>query len=414
MLLPSFTMPLLPRVGEAASCTRGVDCYCDRVKNAAAPIYDASLLICEDFEAPTLHDDTGFGGGPPNYGPWYDNTGQLAFRGNNSYWVRTYGDAIGNCKWQPGAPATPTVGFTCTVGSGTCGAGAWRADDRWQANSFSCIDIVRNGEFGAEDANVLAPINGGVPGVFDGNQSFAHRIGAGAPHTSGVLGEKHFTTQFSSIGITMGLALPTNIVSTGVFNEPWKGNYLTVPDGSQMWPFGTHTGGTISGGAPFGHGLIYYITERESGCNAKLAAANVRKGNVFCDSSELMYYPDPAVYSMSRDWPLGTWGCVQGHFQNLNSTNFSVKIWMNNLLVVDFDGFDDRGLKTKDGIGTYAFNGYSNANQGSGHIATTSVAYRYEDNIHVRAGAPVSCAQIGFLGTSGGAPPSAPSGLQVR
>src|SRR2546427_12217191 len=56
---------LLPEASVAAPCTPGTDCYCDRVKNVSSPIYDPSLLMCEDFEAPTLRLNQGLGNGAP-------------------------------------------------------------------------------------------------------------------------------------------------------------------------------------------------------------------------------------------------------------------------------------------------------------------------------------------------------------
>jgi hypothetical protein len=61
-------------------------------------------------------------------------------------------------------------------------------------------------------------------------------------------------------------------------------------------------------------------------------------------------------------------------------------------------------------------NTYQNTNAGAqyGYVATTQLNFRYEDNMHVTAGMPVSCAQIGFVGAGGGGPaPSAPTGLKI-
>ena len=80
--LPSFSHAARP-------CTDGVDCYCDRV--SGGDLNDPGLIFCEDWEAVTLHDDVNFGGGPPLYGPWYDDTGYTGNWGNNSYWGQHYG-----------------------------------------------------------------------------------------------------------------------------------------------------------------------------------------------------------------------------------------------------------------------------------------------------------------------------------
>jgi hypothetical protein len=72
-LLAAVLGILMPAVGVAAPCTPGVDCYCDKVRGGG--LNDPQLLFCEDFEAPTLYQNTGVGNGAPYYGPWYDATG---------------------------------------------------------------------------------------------------------------------------------------------------------------------------------------------------------------------------------------------------------------------------------------------------------------------------------------------------
>jgi len=46
------------------------------VNNPADPIYDPNAVVCEDFEAVTLHDNVNLSGGAPLYGPWYDEGGE--------------------------------------------------------------------------------------------------------------------------------------------------------------------------------------------------------------------------------------------------------------------------------------------------------------------------------------------------
>ena len=67
------------------------------------------------------------------------------------------------------------------------------------------------------------------------------------------------------------------------------------------------------------------------------------------------------------------------------------------------------------GYNGFEFNNYANTNQGGGPIPSTQTSFRYEDNIHIRAGAPVSCSQIGFgssIGPSTG--PSTPAGVRLQ
>lgn len=73
------------------------------------------------------------------------------------------------------------------------------------------------------------------------------------------------------------------------------------------------------------------------------------------------------------------------------------------VLIIDFSGFDGEFLDNKNGYHGMTWNAYANTNQGGGEIPTTITSYRYEDNFHLREGAPVSCQQIGF-GAGGSAP----------
>ena len=109
---------------RAVTCAFGTDCYCDHVAKAGDPLYDSAALVCEDWEAPTLHDNVDFGistasargnGGTSAYGPWYDDTGHLGLRGANNYLQQKYhsGCGTGGGCWQLGQPTNPKVGTSC-------------------------------------------------------------------------------------------------------------------------------------------------------------------------------------------------------------------------------------------------------------------------------------------------------------
>ena len=87
-------------------------------------------------------------------------------------------------------------------------------------------------------------------------------------------------------------------------------------------------------------------------------------------------------------------------------------------LIIDFSA-DGSQLDNKNGYSNMKWNAYANTNQGNGYIASTALTFRYEDNVHVRNGMPVTCAQIGFTssgGSTGGSttPPTAPTNLTVN
>jgi hypothetical protein len=393
---------LLPGVAQAS--------YCDRVQGG--DLNDPLLLLCEDFEAPTLHEDVSVGAGAPHYGPWYDDAGFLNARGHNSYWRRRYGSAVGACAWWKGVPASPTVGRKC--GYDTCFQGEWRPDDRWQANSFACIDIVRNGEFNAEVPSLTSPIKpGGGSGVLEGTQSLAHRIGPG--QTAGILGEVLFPAPQRTLGVTLAVAYPTNSAAAGanLWRGAWKHNeWGNHRDGLFMF----HNGSALSEDDPFQHFLQFHTVGPvgKAACESAVKAATIRAGLVWCDPDVSMQYrPTLPTYVRSRDWPFGTWGCVRGHFINLGLANATIKIWFNNTLIIDFD-VDSRftTAATQNGIASFVWNAFTNFNDPNVG-QTTVTTYRYEDNLHIRAGAPVSCAQIGFVPLVPTLP-TAPAGLTVQ
>jgi hypothetical protein len=410
-ILGPLSTILLPRAGEATS-------YCDRVR-VGGDLYDPNLLVCEDFEAPTLHDVTGQGNGAPYYGPWYDDTGYRNARGNNSYWNKTYGSAVSNCAWNSGEPASPLYGSTC--GYGTCFASVWLPGDPMTGNNYhACKTIVRNGEFNAEVGTIASPTNtrSGTPGVFDGQQSHGQRVGP--REAAGITGVKYFSAQ-TNFGITMAVAFPNNTTGSavrpddptnGIWASPWKGNEWGDRDGHGLFLF--HNDNALSEQDPFKQ-FIFTFHSGGSLCPSKVAAATVRRGSVYCvqdaNGTDLaLYYradPSGVYYKRSRDWPFGTWGCVRGSVSGWGTSTGTITIWFqgpgmtSEVAIVDFD-MDLSWMNST--IDAFKFDNYSNGGN------TAQATFRYEDNVHIRTGTPVSCSQIGF----GSKPPLAPSGLVVR
>jgi hypothetical protein len=117
------------------------------------------------------------------------------------------------------------------------------------------------------------------------------------------------------------------------------------------------------------------------------------------------------------------WGCVRAFFENLGTANARTRVWLTTSVVADLPIVDftlnQSQMGTKNGIGGMFWDHYANANvnQVPAPKPIVQTTYRYEDNVHIRAGAPVSCAQIGFGAGSGSADtigPATPSSLQIR
>jgi hypothetical protein len=408
LVLAQLVGLLVVAMAEAGPCTRGVNCYCDRVKGG--DLNDPALLVCEDFEAPTLVGNVGAGNGAPNFGPPYDSpSGFSGFRGGNSYFQRTYGGCGAGC-WPNGQPASPRHGSTCNVGSGnTCGLAVWHPTDLWNGNNWAVAAFLQNGQFNAELGSITPPTgaSGGGSGVFDGGTVLANRIEAGRGNTGGIFGAATFP-RGSEIGITMALAYSSNLGATRILESPWKHDEF---EHQEHWNLGL-TG--TAGPAQYPYSPVRFTTS-QSACNSALSRATVHVGTADCtDAPALRYGASSARYVQSRDFPWGTWGCHQAHMSGMGTSNMTIRVWHNGVLLIHISGLDGRSnVFPYATYGTMAWNNYANANQGLGETPTTQIAFRYQDNVHVRAGAPVSCAQIGFT-AGGGTPPAAPSGLTVR
>ncbi len=422
LLLLSLIILALPYPAAANPCTDGVDCYCDRVQGGE--LNDPDLLVCEDFEAVTLHDNVNVGGGSPLFGPWYDDTGFSGARGNNNYWFKTYGPAVRGCSFRLNIPPNPILGDACAFDA--CMPTEWRADNLWESNDTACIDIVRAGEFDDEVASnaELSNAAGGGVGPFDGAQSLGHRVATG--EQAGVGGGPGFGTQFE-LGMTMALGYDTNSAASGIWGAPWKHNEWPLAESvggqsfNEAW-LTFHNKGNLNDEDPWHKTVMRYAPgTSDADCNAVIAAGNVRAGEPTCGGT-LQWNPlplTPADYLRSRDFPLGTWGCVRGHYFGMGTSNMGIKITFLGpgdtveRTVIDFDGFDGTKFLSRGGIKGLLINSYANANQGLGETPTTQATRRYEDNWHIRAGPPVSCAQIGFSGGDS-APPAAPANLRIQ
>lgn len=383
-------LPQVPAPPASGPCVDGSTCHCDTVS-------DPNLLACEDFEAPTLGKDVNAGGGSPNYGPWYDDSGLTEARGFNAYWPQNYGSAVGTCAWRFGEPASPSKGNTCRFN--TCFLQEWSPGDPWNGNDGACVDIIKAGEFDAEVSTLADPvIPGGGSGVFAGSHSMGYRI---APReTGGILGALNLGASYTDIGITMALGYASNVGTAGVWAEPWKHAEWGTNPWIEFWHLG-NTGLNRPQSLPYSPFMFH---TSESGCNTSLAGATVSVGDADCTDIALRMGADTGVYDQATDFPWGSWACHQARITGMGTASMELRIWHNETLIFEMTGFDSSVLRNQ----SYKFmnwNAYSNANQTTTNptvtcedrgSCTTETTYRYEDNITITNGPPVSCSDIGF------------------
>ena len=407
----------------SASCTFGTDCYCDKVVPVGGAYYDSALLFCEDFEAPTLTSNTGAGvtsasargsGGTNAYGPWYDDTGYTNNRGHNSYWNKKYGDGVTGFLWASGTPASPVNGPSCGFTHCT-GMKVWHPTNLFEANSLTprAAFMTQDSDFSAEVGTLTAPTNvagGSGDGVFDGSANFAFRIPVG--NVNGIAGGSNFTSGTTEIGLTMAVAYPTNSLTSGVWGTDgvaaaWKHNEwgtVNAPNCGFDGLFIFYNQRGPRSGIPFAG----FIGAFQSGCTGGGYSGSIideTAGNAEATADAVMWNT-PTNYDQPTDWPFGTWGCVRGHLL-IGSTTERMRVWFqgpymtSERLLIDVT-FTKAGLDNVGGYNHMKWNAYANTNQGGGYVPTSALTFRYEDNVHARAGEPVSCAQIGFTGGGSG------------
>lgn len=367
-------------------CTDGVDCYCD----TAAYASDSLGLACLDFEADALYLD------------WYSTGGQTGNRGAGGYWTQNYGSFQGG-QFKSTDP-TPRVGSACTFSacsgnkSEYCSAEQGNLVDGQGADCFgpgmntgACVDIQRGGDVFYEIPSLT--LTGGFgtdASIGSGNAHFAERVPAGS--TCGNTGRKTFTAS-TEVGVTQLLGFSSNLDATGIFATYWKGSEWASAANAGTLSEHWYTGRGNNGGAsqlPF---RPFMFTTGSSACQTALNSATVVLGTASCQGIALYYAAATSVYSQTRDFPWGTWKCVQAHISGLNSSNVTIKIWLEGTLIFHITGFDGSALENKN-YQNVTFDSYANANANQGVPATTQTAFRYNDNIHIRNGPPVACSVV--------------------
>lgn len=371
-----------------ATCTDGVNCFCDDPTIAATP----GLIECYDWEEVGWTGDGDY---------WYRGS----FRGETGIFQTTFGPADGTCSWTNGQPVNPTYGDPCPVNETCAAAAEWRLDDPYQGNSKTCFDFIQAGQVDDEIQGLtLTGGHGTDPAIWSGNTILAERNRKGTTSGQGA----DFTTASidSTFGITFAAAYSTNLLTAAGANDgdfptaPWK-HFQTRGAYTLQFP-GGNTGGDANN-PPFSGGSAIAVSEAT--CDAEVAAADLLIGNIDCQGAAFRHGAagngdGPTAeneFDRSDDWPLGEWACVRAYWGGMGTASGEIYI--------DFQGPNDasqRRIFHIQNLDMATIFGASNTvgrlfwdNYFNGTISETF--YRYWDNVVIVENAePVSCAAIGF------------------
>ena len=376
--------------GASTTCTDGTDCRCD----VLVATYGNDIVFCEDFENPILQADGGWQGGG---GGWSDQN----YTGINAW-----------CQGQTGI-AQNGQGITNMVNNNGCIYLLERGDASTQPGSGPSETKIPLADQ-TFDGNItlmqtIRPLDGTQVVANDGNTYALRQPG-------GLHGDAEFDRAVTSFGITTARYLPVDLLEQG---SAWKGNQYTPAKAALLGTFNTMNT-TVCGGANTGFNTDYLpyagtlwdaVTDTESFTNTVGTSCKVGTGTASRLKSR------PALVSAGQPlFPKGQWVCQQVQYENWGSTNGRIRHWVDGNLVIDVDVDMSNPSTTPnwvdpEGTGLFRFtwNNYYNGvppgggsnfqgvvstrNQGPD---TTVWSGRLQDNLVVKEGAPVSCADIGF------------------
>ena len=125
------------------------------------------------------------------------------------------------------------------------------------------------------------------------------------------------------------------------------------------------------------------------------------------NGSASMHFAPTSTEWESSDWPAGQWACLSFHIEGWGTSNGAIRFWRNGVLMGSRTGMDLRNVRGGEArIGQFEFNNYYNGNTSNQmYPPEASLAYTYEDNIHVTKGPqPISCESLGFSSGGGSTP----------
>lgn len=411
--------------GSVASCTNGVDCYCDRATGngplgTSDPAYNAAITICEDWDDPAFRATTGADN-------WVDGSG--GNRGGDSLFADRYGNSDFGGLWANGQPASPTLGIQCSPGVAYCtGMKEWDEDDRWQANALEpWLDIIdESSDFTAEDPTAGTPTIDGTAGqTFFGNALMAYRNGPGTP--TSVSGAGGIINSISSMGSThtqLGYAAlwgyDAKVKDYDILVDAWKHDEVRgVVGGATNGLLGFRSTGydpvADQGNERYTFPFHFFIFTQDHlpddppdnfQCSTAIASASMNgTGRAYCDLEDnLQVEASISNFDFRTDWDLGKHHCVSFYWDFRNIASVTAKAWLDGELVINLTGLNFTNSmydspSGADGASHFVYNNYSNRSGLIGEPWTTprsGVNRRYSDNVTITNSTPQLCSKIGF------------------
>jgi hypothetical protein len=105
-------------------------------------------------------------------------------------------------------------------------------------------------------------------------------------------------------------------------------------------------------------------------------------------------------YVQATDFPFGDWACIQAKFSNIGTTSTRLEKWINGEKVFDVT-FNGTYMRNSTGYSRFFWDSYANSGgcQSGGGPGINQISARGRDNFVITDGNPVSCAEIGSVGS---------------
>ena len=367
-------------------CVDGVDCRCDQLVQT----YGSDIVFCEDFENPTL--------------------------GNPGVWQTTGGG------W--GGQAYSGINMWCKGLVDQIPRNATSIPDNDMTNNNGCVYLLERGDASSQPGD--GPSETGIPladQTFDGNTTLMQTVRPPDPgftvtatdgsvwalqQPGGFHGNAGLDRLVTSFGITSARYTATGITAGSV---AWKGNQYTPANAALTGTYNTTSCSPYPTG--IGTNLEPYSGTMwkfdSSDPNDQTMTNNV--GSSCSTGTTIKTVPAEQATPLA---PRGEWVCQQVQYENWGQTNGRVRHWIDGQLVIDTDidlsTVDNSWIET-DGTGllNFKWNNYWNGNSlggpsiWDGVLGSKNQGYggtnwsgRLQDNLVIKEGAPVSCAEIGF------------------